>query len=598
MEDLVALAHPSPHAKTTLATDASSAAVGAVLQQEIDGELTPIGFFSKGFNHTQKLYSTYDRELMAIFLAIKHYAYFLEGRKFTVLTDHQPLTSALATTSESLSPRVSRQLSFISQFDCTIEHIKGSQNSVADALSRSINSVVDIIPGIDYLSVARAQIDCPELEQHLNPNYKSPLKLKPLPLAGSDAILWCDVSTGVNRPFIPSSHRKQFFDKFHSPSHPGIRATQRLLTRRAVWPFMKKMIRDWTTTCEPCQKNKVTRHVKSRPGEMPTPTGRFEIVHVDLVGPLPPSRDQIYILTCIDRHSRWIEAIPLGRATAETVALAFMSGWVSRFGAPKVIISDRGAQFDSTVWLNMLSSIGATRNRTTAYHPESNGMIERIHRRLKEGIKCQPEPHRWVDNLPQLLLYLHATPSTDTNVSPAEHVFGEDLRLPGQFCSDSERPSMSSTLSRLLDHAGSTRAPPPRPAREKPVYIPPNLRTVQEVLVRVDAVRTGLQPPYEGPYKVLQRRPKFFIVEKNFKPLTVSIDRLKAFYKSSPSLPAPGQQLQTQPLHEASSDNTQETSDQRVVQPAANEFSRQQPESTYTTRSGRQSRCPQKYSPT
>jgi cleavage and polyadenylation specificity factor subunit 1 len=541
MRQLLSLAHPSPHARTVLATDASATAVGAVLQQEIDGHMAPIAFFSKGLDGPQQQYSTYDRELMAIFLAVRHFSYFLEGRQFTVLTDHRPLLSALTTSSQTLSPRVLRQLAYISQFDCDIKHIRGIDNSVADALSRSVFILQHPSPAINYDEIAATQTGCEELEHLLSPAQTTSLTLQPSSLDNSDRILWCDTSTGTKRPFIPAEHRRQLFDKFHAASHPGIRATQRLLTRRMVWPGMKKHIRDWTRTCPACQKNKVYRHVHSAPGKLPTPSSRFETVHVDIVGPLPPSRSQRYLLTCIDRFSRWVEAIPMENCTAETTTAAFMSGWVSRFGAPLIVITDQGVQFESNLWRQLMESLGSKRHRTTAYNPRSNGLLERVHRRLKEGIKTQPDPHNWMDALPTLLLYLHATPTTDTNVSPAEYVFGEELRLPGEFSPMTTKPSREQTLLEVLDHAVDTRAPPTRKPPMAPEQVPRALETAEEVLVRVDAVRTGLQPPYRGPYKVLRRQPKYFILEKDGAKSTVGIDRLKAYHQAlePAALPSP-----------------------------------------------------------
>ena len=116
----------------------------------------------------------------------------------------------------------------------------------------------------------------------------------------------------------------------------------------------------------------------------------FDIVHIDLVGPLPPSRGFTYLLTCIDRFTRWPEAIPLANITADAVAQAFLSGWISRFSVPSTIITDRGCQFESQLWSTLMSLLGSKRARTTAYHPQANGMVERFHCQLKAGLKRQP----------------------------------------------------------------------------------------------------------------------------------------------------------------------------------------------------------------
>ena len=116
-------------------TDTSDTAVGAVLQQHIKGSWHPISFFSKMMTSTEKHYSTFDRELLAVYLAIKHFRHFLEGREFHVFTDHKLLTFALNTCSDHHSPHEAQLLNYISQFTSNIRHIQGSDNPVADALS-------------------------------------------------------------------------------------------------------------------------------------------------------------------------------------------------------------------------------------------------------------------------------------------------------------------------------------------------------------------------------------------------------------------------------------------------------------------------------
>ena len=123
MASTTLLIHPKPHALTSVMTDASDAAVGAVLQQYVDGHWQPISFFSKKLSQAETHYSTFDRELLAVYLAIKHFRYFLEGRVFHVVTDHKPLTHALSGRTDRYTPRQSRHLDFISQFTTDLRYI-------------------------------------------------------------------------------------------------------------------------------------------------------------------------------------------------------------------------------------------------------------------------------------------------------------------------------------------------------------------------------------------------------------------------------------------------------------------------------------------
>ena len=107
------------------------------------------------------------------------------------------------------------------------------------------------------------------------------------------------------------------------------------------------------------------------------------MVHIDIVGYLPSSHGFSYILTCVDEFKRWPEAIPIVDITAGTVARAFIGSWIARFGVPSTVSTDRGRQFDSTLWTELIRLLGSKRIRTIAYNPSSNGLVEQFHRQLK-----------------------------------------------------------------------------------------------------------------------------------------------------------------------------------------------------------------------
>ena len=128
----------------------------------------------------------------------------------------------------------------------------------------------------------------------------------------------CDISTGVLRPYIPQQFRHTVSDSLHSLSHPSICATQHLITSQYVWPNINKDVRKWTTCCIQCQKSKIQRHTTPPLGKYKTPDARFANIHIDIVGPLPPYRGCVYLLTCIERFTKWPEAIPIVDMTADS----------------------------------------------------------------------------------------------------------------------------------------------------------------------------------------------------------------------------------------------------------------------------------------
>ncbi|MBM6549272.1 DDE-type integrase/transposase/recombinase [Streptococcus dysgalactiae subsp. equisimilis] len=261
-------------------------------------------------------------------------------------------------------------------------------------------------------------------------------------------------------------------------------------------------------------------------------------MHVDLVGPLPPSQGYVYILTCVDRFTRWPQAIPLNRPTSEEVAQAFLSGWVSTFGCPATVTSDRGPHFDGA-FDNLLKTLGCKHVRTTAYHPQANGLVERLHRQLKAALKAQDNPS-WSETLPLVLLSLRNTFKKDIHATAAELVFGQTLRLPGELVSPTPPATFDyGDYAKRLAHHMRLLQPALSREQHRPSYLPPSLRTASHVFIKVGGVRPSMRPPYTGPFRVLSRADKFFIVDINGKRETISIDRLKpAVIDSSSSLSA------------------------------------------------------------
>ena len=131
----VPLTHPAPNAKLSLAVDASDSHVGGVLQQLEGRAWRPLAFFSQKLSPTQCKYSTFDRELLAAFTAVRHFRFLLEGRAFHLLTDHKPLVAAMTRVTPPWSARQQRHLAYLAEFTSDFRHTPGAANVVADALS-------------------------------------------------------------------------------------------------------------------------------------------------------------------------------------------------------------------------------------------------------------------------------------------------------------------------------------------------------------------------------------------------------------------------------------------------------------------------------
>ena len=352
------LLHITPGAHLALTTDASDFAVGGVVEQLVQGSWRPLGFYSSKFKPTQwekkrplqledHQCSTTDRELLAAYRSIQHFRYHLEGREFTLFTDHAPLVGMMTKSTDTRSAMQARHLATISEFTTDVRHLSGKSNIVADTLSRIEIDAVSV--GIDLADLATAQRSDPEYIAVRTAI--TGLTLEERDVGG--AILLGDCSRTSFRPWVPTGLQKRIFDLHQRLAHPGIKASVRLISQRFVWHDLKRDVAKWPRQCLDCQRAKVHRHTRSSLDRLPVPEGRFRHVHVDLVGPLLPSDGYTYLLTAVDRFPRWPEAFPLRSTDAARVAQAFNLGWVSRFGVPEVIISDRDPQFVSSLWSEM-----------------------------------------------------------------------------------------------------------------------------------------------------------------------------------------------------------------------------------------------------
>ncbi|CAK9821239.1 Gag-Pol polyprotein [Anthophora retusa] len=230
----------------------------------------------------------------------------------------------------------------------------------------------------------------------------------------------------------------------------------------------------------------------------------------------------------------WPEAIPITECTADKVATALYSNWIARFGAPATITTDQGTQFESQLFQALTKLIGCHKTRTTAYHPQSNGMIERWHRLLKTAIMCH-ETKNWVKILPTVLLGLRASFKDDIKASAAEMVYGAPIRLPGEFfVSQDEEINPEIFLEKFREHIRQIKPKTITHHTTKHTFTHKTLHTCTHVFVRIDAVRKPLEPPYEGPFEIVQRiTDRIFKIKQNGKEVNISVDRLKPAFQEN-----------------------------------------------------------------
>jgi hypothetical protein len=224
-----------------------------------------------------------------------------------------------------------------------------------------------------------------------------------------------------------------------------------------------------------------------------------------------------------------MEAVPLVQTTAAACAKVLLSHWVSRFGVPQILTSDRGPQFTSNVWFELCRMLNIRHRQTTAYHPEVNGAVEQLHRRLKDALKARAAAANWSEQIHWVLLGLRAQQREDNGLSPAEAVYGSPLVLPNEFLKNDEISidNMCKKFAVTIDAPAFSLPRHNIPADQLPAELPADLVNTRLVWVRHDAVRQPLQRPYDGPYAVIAQGLRAFTVRVGTRDEVITVARLK-----------------------------------------------------------------------
>ena len=374
-----------------------------------------------------------------------------------------------------------------------------------------------------------AQPGC-ESTQALESNSASSFGLWIVPAVIGSYQLFCDDSRGSLRHMVPVCFRATIFGAVHGLAHPGIRATRCLISSRWVWQGMASDINSWCRDCQGCQNGKIMRQVAAPVQPIAVPDKHFSHIHVNFVGPLPSSDGHSHLLMVIDRSTRWLEAIPLQSTTATAVTDALVFGWVERFGMPQDLTSDRGVHFASKVWGVLMSRLGVCHHFTNDYHPQANGMVERAHHQLKDAPRSRLAGADWLTHLSWVLLGLRNALKEDSGISSADMVLGRPLLFPGQPCYATEPPGNAALPSHLptrrLTYAEATSGPLVQ------------LMAADFVYIKNGGCTPPLTPSYSGPYLVINRWPKSFLVQSGTRMESVTVDCLKPLLGTAPLVAA------------------------------------------------------------
>ena len=306
--------------------------------------------------------------------------------------------------------------------------------------------------------------------------------------------------------------------------HQGVGRTTDVIKERYYWKHMDKDIAEYVQTCKKCNERKTSVNDRAPvPMKITSPVTRpFQKVSLDIVGPLPKTHSgNQYILTFQDHFPKYPEAFPLTNQKATTIAKVFVEEIICRHGTPEVLLTDQGTNFTGELFQEMCKLLDIKKIQTTAYHPASNGIVERSHQTIMAGLSqfIDEDQRNWDVWLPYVMMVYRATPHSTTKYSPYYLLHGREMRLPTdwmrgeaeQDLSEDDvvqeiRQRMQLANQRVIDYTQqrkeNSKARYDLKAKEKQFNIG------DKVLLHQPTVRRGrskkLAKPWIGPYTVVE----------------------------------------------------------------------------------------------
>ena len=432
----------SSERETRVTTDASDVGLGAVLEQKVEGVWRPVEFWSRKLKSAETRYSATDKEWLAVVEAVSnHWRHLLEGRNVTVRTDHRPLLAKL-TSVGSVPPllhRHSRWIERMSPFSIQYEHVSGSDNVIADALSRTpeFYRADALVLGLeDRMTLKEAVVQDPEYQNRAK-------EIEQSGTSSSASFNGFRVEDGVifrpegliEVPNVPKFRTLLLSESHDQPlaGHFGRDRTLDLLRRKWFWKGMAKDVEAYVQSCDKCNKTK-SGGKRVLPPLQPIVASRpWSIVTLDFVGSFEPAAitGNTECLVMVDKFTKMVHLAGCKKDTnARDTAFLVIRHVIALHGIPEEILSDRGPQFDSQVWRDIWSVLGARVKLAAPQHPQTDGQSERSIRTFIQLMRAFTESQRdqWELFLPVFEFAMNNAISSVTGITPFFANFGRHPR--------------------------------------------------------------------------------------------------------------------------------------------------------------------------
>lgn len=433
------LAMPDFTKDFVLQTDASSQAIAAVLSQVVDGIRQPIAYASRTLTPAEKKSSSvYELECLAVVFGVNKFRRFLEHKEFLLETDNQALSWLLAHPRQL--GKIGRWVVQISSLKFSVQHVRGTQNVIADTLSRMYHTPDDHLSDSAPAGCA-VLLDFPLAFSDIVPHQLNDPELAPIiselqsggthpPYFLSKGALCCRArQRGKPALVLPSLLVPMVFQYFHTSlvgGHLGIHKTIAKIRDQFIWKGMDRDIATRVRSCQVCSLSKPAQNTKlgllsSEVAERP-----LEKVFIDYVGPFPRSKlGNKFLLVCVDAFSKFVWLFPLRNATAQLTVNALRTQLFQHIGIPATLVSDNGTQFLSHLFKRMCFGHGIRHVTTSPYYPQPSH-AERFNRNLRSALIAfhAEKQTTWDQNLPWIQFAFNTARHESHKAVPFNLIFG------------------------------------------------------------------------------------------------------------------------------------------------------------------------------
>lgn len=483
------LAPPDRDQPYTIECDASAFAIGAVLYQGEGPTRKVVAYDSRKLNPAERNYLNHDKETLSVVHALRKWRHYVQnGHHTRVFTDNSATKCILSKSTEQLNNRQRNWLAELAEYDCSLWHKAGTENTVADALSRRADYALEYnlqkelqgrpelsttveLNSISWGGVSTIysdllnQVDAEaggdpayqQIRKQVEEKSRTDFKLVNSLLYKQDGRLYV--------PGPPScSLRTKLLEQAHdapASGHLGRDKTSERLSRYFYWPRLWEDVAEFVKTCETCQAVKPSNQKKiGLLYPLEAPMGPWESISLDLITDLPPTKQgNTACVTFVDRFSKMIHVWPCKtEVNSQEMVQIFLQAVFRMHGVPKEIVSDRDPRFTAAFWSQLFKRLGTRFNMSSANHPQTDGQSERANRTIEEILRCYVSPHHddWDEHLATLEFAYNDSLQASTGYTPFFTVYGRHPYSPlSLFYPPSRRVEEAETVSAFADRMQS-----------------------------------------------------------------------------------------------------------------------------------------------